>query len=250
MSTAFCDGAENMVTNGKSLRRYRARAARRPVLFWWQAFLLLGVVVLLWAQLPMSAVLYETRVFAPLAEARCSYVLLDPAYAVQALKKMRTSWTAAGADGKNNGEMELGIVDLNDVLQPPSFLDQGAVYPGKWQPAAVSPLPQPLPDIRIPSVADAAAVVRLPEPASGIRSSLDSSLAAARFTFQPPNGVLPDREGSCRYYVETDVDGTVVHLLLLSPWCGSASVFEQALLRGKAKGTVRGFVSLSWSLAR
>ena len=240
-----------METNGKSVYRYRAKAARRPILFWWQAFLLLGVVILLWSQLPMSAVLYEARVFAPLPDARASYVLLDPAYALQALKRMRTSWTAEGRpEGKGDDEMQLEAVDLNDALPSPSFLEQGAVYPGRWQPAAVSPLPQPLPDLRIASAADASDVVRLRKATLGIRPSLDASLVAAGFKFPLPSGALPERTGSCRFYLETEVDGSVIHLLLLSPWGKSAAVFEQALLRGQAKGAVRGFVSFSWSLAK
>ena len=234
----------------QSAQRYRAKAARRPFLFWWQAFFLLSLVILLWSQLPVTAVLYETRVFAPLPAARASYVVLTPAYAAQALARTRTSWTADGTQGKVASEIELGAVDLREELKPPSFLEQGARYPGVWLPAEVEPLPQPLPDIGVSSVPAAPAAVRWPAEPQGVRPVLDRALAAAAFTFPLPAGPLPERTGACRFYLETDADGSVAHLLLLSPWNGSATVLEQALARGRARGAVRGFVEFFWSFSK
>lgn len=238
-----------METSVQSAQRYRARAARRPFLFWWQAFFLLGVVLLLWSQLPVTAVLYETRVFAPLPAARASYVVLTPAYAAQALARTRTSW-AAGAQGKVAAEIELGAVDLREELKPPAFLEQGARYPGAWLPAEVEPLPQPLPDLGVSTVPAAPAAVRWPAEPQGVRPVVDRALAAADFTFPLPAGPLPERTGACRFYLETEADGSVAHLLLLSPWNGSATVLEQALARGRARGAARGFVELSWSFPK
>ena len=239
-----------METSKKSKRPYRAKAARRPVLFWWQAFFLLGVLLLLWAQLPVEAVLFETRTLSPLQEARAFYVILDPIYAAQALKSMQTSWGVAGAVGKNASDMELGAVDLTEVLQPPSFLEQGSRYPGVWQAAIVDPLPQRLPAISVVSLSDALEEARLPEPPQGVHPVIDKSLVSAAFTFPLPTQPLPERTGSFRFYLETDTDGSVAHLLLLSQRTGAALLFEQALSRGRARGAARGFVNISWSFAK
>ncbi len=245
-----CGKGEGMEVNVQSVPRYRAKAARRPLLFWWQAFFLLGVVVVLWSQLPVSAVLYEARVFAPLPGARASYVLLTSADAAQALAKMRAAWTIAGAEGKGASDMELGSIDLNDALGPPSLLEQGVRYPGFWSPAPVDPLPQRLPVISVSSVSDRSATVVWPAEPKGVCPVVGPALNAAAFTFPLPVGPLPERIGFCRFYLETDVDGSVAHLLLLSQWTGAASVFEQALLRGHARCAARGFVDLFWSFPK
>ena len=239
-----------METSRNRVQRYRARAARRPVLFWWQAFFLLGVLILLWSQLPAAAVLYETRTLSPLPEARASYVTLDQAYAAQALKNMQSSWGVAGAEGKSTSDMELGAVDLTEVLQPPSFLEHGNRYPGVWQAAAVESLPQKLPIVSVESVSGAPEETRLPEPPHGIHPEIDASLEAVAFTFPLPAKPLPELTGSCRFYLETDTDGSVAHLLLLSQRTGSTAVFEQVLARGRARGSARGFVDLSWSFSK
>lgn len=230
-----------------NVQRYRARAARRPVLFWWQAFFLLGVTLLLWSRLPMSAILYETRVFPSFPEPHAAYVVLDPSYAKQALKQMRMSWGASDKSGKAAGELELGTVDIGEPLPPPAFLEQGAVYPGHWHPAAPVPLPYPVPDLRVSAVPDTPVRIHWPAVKPGLRVTLDGPLTTAGFSFPKPADALPESTGSCRFYLETDTDGSVSHVLLLSPRNDSAAILERSLARGQAKGPVRGFMTLAWS---
>jgi len=239
-----------METGENSVQHYRARAARHPVRFWWQPFFLLGIMILLWSQLPVASVLFETRIFSPLPEPRASYVALDPAYAAQTFKKMRMTWTLGRTAEKSAAEMELGAFELTKALQPPSFLEQGSRYPGLWQPAEVYALPQKLPDIGVSSVSDAPSRMKWPEPPQGIRTTLDQMLSAAKFAFPLPKETLPEHAGYCRFYLETDADGSVAHLLLLSPWTVSAGLFERALLRGRAQGATRGFVDCAWSFSK
>lgn len=235
---------------GHGTQRYRARAARRPFLFWWQAFLLLGLVVFLWSQLPVSAVLYEARVFSPLPEPRAAYVTLEPSYAAQVFKKVQHSWGMGNGDVKPSFGMDLGLVELHEVIEPPSYLEQGGQYPGIWRPAAVEPLPQRLPDLGVSSVTEVFPARQRPDQAFGIRRVLAPPLAQAGFTFALPAGGLPERTGHCRYQVETDAGGAVVHVLLLTSPSESAAVLERALLRGKANGASRGDVDVYWSFSQ
>jgi hypothetical protein len=240
-----------MGVNEPGVRRYRAKAARRPVLFWWQAFLLLGVVLLLWSQLPLTAVLFEARVIPPLPEAHAAYVTLDPAYAAQAFKKSLTDWTLSGTGDKLAPGLDIGGMDLGSALQPPEYLEQGARYPGVWQPAAVEPLAQRLPDdLRLPSEGKAPEALRQPELLPGVRTVLAKELEAARFTFPAEADAPPERSGFCRFYLETGADGAVEHVLLLTARSLGASVFERLLLRGHASGAARGFVELTWSFPK
>jgi hypothetical protein len=236
-----------MDVQAQSAPRYRARAERRPVLYWWQAFFLLGVVALLWSQLPMTAVLYDARGAAPLPEPRAAYVALDPAYAAQAFKKSLTAWTLGGGGDRSTPGLELGGIDMASALRAPEFLEQGAVFPGVWRPAAVRPLDQPLPEVRVPSQAEAGGVRRVPETGAGVRVSLSPSLEAAGFAFPLKPDVQPDRGGQCRFYVEVGADGGVEHVLLMSARSAGAAALERALLKGRADGAARGFVDLYWS---
>ena len=104
--------------------------------------------------------------------------------------------------------------------------------------------------MNVPLAGDAAAAAPLPAPPQGVRVVLDEALSAAAFTFPVPKNQVPERTGHCRFYLEAEADGTVTHLLLLSPRTDSVQVFEQALARGVARGAARGFVDLYWSFPK
>ena len=239
-----------MVDGGQNAGRYRAKAARRPVLFWWQAFLLLGVAVLLWCQLPMTAVFYEPRVFPPLPAAHAAYVTLDPAYAAQTVRKTVMAWTLGGTAEKRAAGSDFGLDELNDALQPPGFLDQGVRYPGVWRPAEVNPLAQRLGEVEVPSAGGPPTAAPLPAPPQGVRVVPDAALAAVAFTAVPQKAALSGREGHGRFYVETGADGAVEHVLVFSPKTDAVAALERALLRGRATGAARGFVDVYWKLQK
>jgi len=241
-----------MKSSGQVNLPYRARAARRPFLFWWQAFFLLGVIVFLWSLLPVSAVLYEPRVFSPFPEPHVSYVTLEATYAALIYKKLQTAWSMGFENRDSSFGMDLGLFDFDDALPPPSFLEQGALYPGVWHPSAVKPLPVPLPLFNVPSSANEDVLsVQVPlQPPEGFRCEQAQALADAGFRFSFPDEGLPDRSGHCRFEVETDADGTVLHVLLLSAPCESSPFLERVLLKGRAKGAARGALNLSWRYAK
>ena len=229
-----------------SVQRYKARAARRPFLFWWQAFLLLAALVFLWNQLPLTAVMFEARLIPSLPSAYASYVFLDAKYASAAFKKSLTAWTSGGTGGQLAPGMEIGGVDLGNALQPPEYLEQGERYPGVWRPLAVSPLPTRLTDVVLPSVPDAAADRKATGPQQGVHVEMERILKRASFTIPLADIPLAERAGHCRFYVETEKDGTVAHVLLLTPRTPGAAVFELLLLRGHASGATRGELDIFW----
>jgi hypothetical protein len=234
----------------QSRLRYQAKAARRPILYWWQAFVLLGGVVLLWCQLPLTAVLYDARSVPPLPEPRAAYVVLDPSYAAQAFKKSLTAWTLGGGAEKRSAGLELSSIDMESTLRSPEYLEQGARFPGVWQPSVVRPLDQALPEIGVGS-AGASAPPRSPrEQETGVRVALSPALASLKFTFPEKQEAPPERSGQCRFYVETGADGAVEHVLLLTARTPGAAVFERALSKGRARGAGCGFVDLYWSFPK
>lgn len=239
-----------MGEDGQTTGRYRARAARRPLLFWWQAFFLLGVVVLLWSQLPMTAVFYEPRVFPPLPEAHASYVTLEPAYAAQAFRKTVMAWTLGGVVGKRTSDLEFGLDTLNDALHPPVFLEQGVRYPGAWKPAEIEQAAVRPGEVDVPSAAEGAAVTPLPASPQGLRVVPDAALASVALKVQTAGVELPEREGHGRFYVETGADGTVEHVLVFSPRSESMAVLARSLARARADGAARGVVEIYWKLPK
>ncbi len=237
---------EGVKRKNQDRKRFKARAARRPVRFWWQAFALLGLSTMLWWQLPVDAVLFEPRRLAPPPEPRAAYVILAPEEAAQALANMRASWTPPGGVA---ADIELGVFDVIEEQRPPVFLEQGARYPGVWEPAAVEPLAQTLPAIDAATFPEDPFVRPLPEARTGVVAVVSGSLRDAGFTFTPPTDPLPVRSGESRFFVETDAAGAVVHVLLLTPASEATAMLERALQRSAARGEARGQVILAWRFA-
>lgn len=229
---------------------YRAKAARQPFRFWWQAFVLLGLILLMWGQLPVTAVLYETRVLAPMPEPRASYVVLEPAEAAKALAGMRSSWTVADGEGVGGTGLDMGAFDLPEEPQPPAFLEQGRRYPGAWHPAPVEPLPQRMPAIGVPDEPAAPRSGTVLVSPQGLQPHLSKALEAVDFAFTLRDETLLARTGECRFYLETDDDGTVSHVLLLSSASESTAVLARALGQGRARGAARGIITIMWSFAK
>lgn len=240
-----------MTNRTQAVNRFRARASRRPLLFWWQAFAILGVTIFLWSGLPVGAVFYNTRRFMPLTEPRAAYVVIEPAEALRMLRKARSDWMVGNGDKLSPSfTMALGLSELREALPPPSFLEKGISFEREWSPAAVEALPQRLSAVPAPSVLrEERAPVRHGYP-SGARLLPDSSLAALSFSADLDVGKMPGPEGHARFYVETGADGRVEHVLALPPVVTGGSVIERALLRGRAQGAVRGFVEVYWRAAR
>jgi hypothetical protein len=232
--------------------RYKARPARRPFLFWWQVFLLLAVAVFMWSLLPLDAVLFEPRASHALPSPRAAYVVLDPNFAALAFKKSLTAWTSGGTGEKSTSGLDIGGFDFGETLPPPSYLERGSRYPGVWRPADVAPLAPHLPDVRVPAAGSPpSANVKAAAPFQGVRTTLDRRLRAAAVAFAVPSDALAvERTGHARFYVETDSDGSVAHVLLLSLRTPGAAVLEHLLLCGHAAAAADGVVEVDWTVPK
>jgi hypothetical protein len=104
--------------------------------------------------------------------------------------------------------------------------------------------------MKMPLPGEPPAAAGVPLAPQGIRAVLDSALAAAAFSFPVPTNRLPERSGHGLYYLETDADGLVAHVLLLSPRTEAMPVLERALSRGQARGAARGTVELLWNYSK
>lgn len=239
--------AGRMVTGGQLGHRYRAKPARRPLLFWWQAFALLGIVVLLWWQLPVAAVLFEARAFPPLPAPHAAYAVLDPAYAAQVFKGIQSSWARGGQADRPSFELDLGFVDLADRLAAPSFLEQGARYPVQWQPSPAERLAYRLPPVEM-AAAEVRPVVSVARQPFGVKVFADVRLSEASFKASVQAEDLGGHPaGHVRLYVETGGDGGVEHVLILQPQGGAGyASLVRAMKRGRATGAARGVVDVFW----
>ncbi len=221
------------------------------MLFWWQAFAILGITVFLWSGLPTGAVFYGTRRFAPLPDARAAYVVLDPSAALRILREARSDWMAgSGGAIATSFAIDLGLAGLRDGLPPPAFLEKGGGPAAEWRPAAVETLPRRVSAVPAPSVSG---VCRGPDgsgPPEGVRLLADPGLAKLSFAAEFDAGKVPGEEGHARFYVETGEDGRVAHVLAMTPLANGVAVIERALLRGRADGAGRGFVEVYWRAAR
>ncbi len=240
-----------MTNRKQEVNRFRAKASRRPLLFWWQAFAILGITIFLWSGLSVGAVFYNTRKFIPLPEPRAAYVVLEPAEALSMLRKARSDWMLGNGDALSPSfTMDLGLNELRERLPQPSFLETGISSAKGWSPAAVEALPQRLSAVPAPSVFRETRDPVRHDPPSDAQLLPDSSLAELSFTADLDAGKITGQEGYARFYVETGRDGRVEHVLAMPPVATGASVIERALLRGRAQGAARGFVEVYWKAAR
>ena len=228
------------------LRQKRAEHLKRSRFRFWMPVLLMAAgMSLLWSMVPYALILKPPRASNPNRPARgpaAAYVELEPAYAAQAFKKIRSAWASDAQNGKLS--LEMGLVDLERPLPEPWYLEEGSLYPGKWSPAPPQPLPQPPPPIIPPAlpIPD----VTFPPPVSGVRHTLSADLKRAGFTFTPPELPLPEANGNGIFEVETDETGRVIHLLLLTKRTPSLARIEQAIFRGTAQSAAIGQITCEW----
>ncbi len=227
------------------IRRYRPRAARKPLQFWLQPFLLLLLVILLWRLLPLSALLFTSRVVQPLPDARVFYVKLDPAYAAEALRVSMQAWRRSAFGGGD--DITLAEIESHMPLGAPAFLKRGRLYPGSWSPGQITPMAQTLPDLLYAGERSVShSSMPAAESSQGVRTVLDPALEVAGFRFPWKRLSALTGSGRCRAYVETGSDGAVVHVLILEGAGAAATAVERALALGVAAEAVAGEVVVMW----
>lgn len=230
--------------------RYRAKAARRPFRFWWHSFALIAIILLLWWQIPMTAILYEPRTTQPhQPAARASYILLDPNQAPLLLRRSISAWTLASSSGSHNSDLELGGIELISPLAPPHFLEQGSLYPGTWKPSPPPSLDMPHPPLTLSSAPITPQLPgMLPPPATsaGYRLQISPPLREADFALTPPDNTPPERSGNARFHLETSPEGRVSHLLLLSPASTSTAWLLPYIFKAQSKTSATGTLEIAW----
>lgn len=226
----------------------RARLFR----LWWPVVAILVGVGLLWSMFPFSVFMkgpLETggRGQGLPSVPHAAYVRLDPQYAAEALRKIRSAWATDEQSGKLSFEMEL--VELGNAPKAPWKLEHGARYPGSWKPAEVIPLRQPLPEIGAPCSVALNRQDALPQipPHLPLRLIYSGTLKVQNFTFVLPTFSHEEPAGSGTFSIETDEQGRVIHLLLLSQRNNVLAQFEQAIFRGTARGAARGELTIEWN---
>ena len=220
---------------------YRQRFTRRPILFWWQAFALIGFMALLFLEIPFSAISHQALAMSPepLPSPTAFYVTLDPDYAAQLLKRSLAAWMTGQSQKQNTPGLDLSALDFGNDLRSPDFLEQSGVFANDHRPLDIPPLPVPLAAISIPPYTPPTQPTLPPKPAEGLFIEMSPSLTAVGFTFPTNELKTMKATGECRFYVETDDGGEVIHALLLTPPPSTVTpLIERALMRGRVSGGV------------
>lgn len=217
---------------------------------WWLVVVTMFGVGLLWSMFPFHLFSDRNEISKEGRKATVShaaYVQLDPQYAAEAIRKIRSAWATDEQGGKLSFEMEL--VELEDTPETPWSLEHGAYYPGEWEPAKMVPLEQALPEIKAPyriASKERDVLPRIP-PHLPPRLIYSGTLKAQNFTFVLPSFSPDEPAGSGTFSIETDAEGRVIHLLLLSPRNSVLAQFEQAIFCGTAKGASQGRLTVEWN---
>ncbi|MCL1921017.1 MAG: hypothetical protein FWG50_08060 [Kiritimatiellaeota bacterium] len=231
---------------------YQERFLRRPILYWWQTVAMFVIVALLFSRIPFASIRRQAlNVVVPLPAPTAAYVALDPDHAAQLFKRSLAAWMTGQTQKPNTPGLDLSALDFGNALGAPEFLEQSAIVPGDRQPPAAAALPVALAEISVPPYAPAQKAAPPPKPQEGVFAAPSAALIAAGFTF-PADALktMKGRSGECRFYVETDAEGSVVHVLLRSPPLPETAQVERALMRGRANSAASGMVDIRWSFAK
>ena len=236
----------------RSTNPFQTRFKRRPIHFWWQPLTLFLIFLVFVGMLMLTATKRSILIIAmPLPEPTATYVTLAPDYAAQLFKRSLVAWMTGRAGKQDIPDLDLRVLDFDNSLGAPDFLEQRTVFTDDRQPITITTLPATLADIPIPSAAPAKTTPILPKTQEGLFITLSPALAAADFTF-PSNELkaLKEPSGECRFYVETDAEGNTVHVLLRSKSTPEGLTIERVLMRGHAQGAVNGTVDIRWSYTK
>lgn len=228
----------------------RIRAKRKPLHYWWPAFTLLLLTLALWSKLPINALLYEPRRFAPFPKPCAAYLELSPEYTARLLADLRLQQRPREHQSYATGKLDLSFQPTPFARPTPPLLETQLCAPPGWQPASLTwpdagtlvpphPLPQP------EGIAGGLPL----EQQYGSRTHLSQALAAMDFNFEMPAAGRLSEAGEATFHLSTDARGRVKDLLLLSSPAPATAILEQALIRGRAKGAAAGRLTIMWRFA-
>lgn len=228
---------------------------QKPLRYLWPIFIIVSLVTALWAQfpwvltiLPADSASLTQRIYPKVA-----YVTIDEASINQLVKRAASEWMiGSGSKGKRRS-IDLTTLDASLDAPPPIYLDKGSVIPTIWQAEDVTQVPVNIPTIVEPENKSRSSPKKVSPQRDAINARFSASLLTAQFQFQFSGDALKtilSPSGQCRFFLECNVAGDVEHVLRLSPASQDTSIFERALLLGKAKNNVSGWVDIDWMIQK
>lgn len=228
-----------------------------PLRYLWPIAIILSFVTALWVQFPWNLSLEplqtDTQPLRP--SPKVAYITIDEASINQLVKRAASEWMLGSGSKEKRRSIGLDLTTLEASLEapPPTFLDKGSIIPTVWKPEEIANLKIETPSISLPEIKPIKTSKKTPFQRDAINVRLSSSLLAAKFQFQFSGDALKNTtspSGQCRFYLECNEAGEVDHVLRLSPVTTDTSVFERALMLGKAKTSASGWVDIEWTVRK
>jgi hypothetical protein len=229
----------------------------KPLRYLWPIAVIVSFVTALWAQFPWNLKLYSvpTESHSQRIVPQVAYITIDEASINQLVKRAASEWMLGSASKGKRRSIGLDLTTLDTSLEapPPIYLDKGSIIPTDWRAEAVAQAPVSTPSILSPETKELRSPIKNVSKRDTLNARLSTSLIAAKFQFQFFGDALKTvsaQSGQCRFYIECNATGEVEHILRLSTFTQDTSIFERALMLGKAKTSVAGWVDIEWMIRK
>ena len=223
----------------------------KPLRYLWPIAIIVCLVVALWTQFPWNLKIapLQSGSNTQRTSPKVAYATIEKSSINQLVKRAASEWMlGSGAKGKRRS-IDLTTLETSLDVPLPVFLNKGSIIPTEWQAEDVSQIAVNTPSIAAPERKVLKSPIIATLKRDILNARLSSSLRAEKFQFQffgDTLKTLSSPSGLCRFYVECNSAGDVEHVLRLSSTTRDASVFERALMLGKAKTSVSGWVDIEW----
>lgn len=224
---------------------------QKPLRYLWPIIIIVCLVAALWAQfpwdlmiVPLQSTSYAQRTSPPVA-----YAKIDAASINQLVKRAASEWMLGSGEKGKRRSIDLTTLETSLEAPPPVYLNKGSIIPTEWKADDISQVAVNTPSIAAPERNKVKSPIIAVPKRNVLNARLSSALLAAKFQFQffeDALNTISSPSGQCRFYVECNSVGDVEHILRLSSTTRDASVFERALMLGKAKTSVSGWVDIEW----
>lgn len=228
-----------------------------PLRYLWPMTIVVLLVIALWSQFPwrLHLIPEQGATLTQQALPTVAYVTIDAASINPLVKRAASEWML-GSGSSAKRRFGLDLTTLEASLKPPAplYLEKGSIIPSSWLAGEVTPIPLTSPLIPVPGKRGPQRGVASPVPLRDtLNIRLSASLKAAKFIvpfFENTLKNTSSASGQCRFYIECDASGAVAHVLRLSPTTQDVSVFERALMLGKAEGRASGWIDIEWMILK
>ena len=229
----------------------------KPLRYLWPIAVVVSLVTALWSQFPWNLIIRSVP-----ADSRSqrtaphvAYITIDEASINQLVKRAASEWMLGSAAKTKRRSIGIDLTTLDASLDapPPIYLDKGSITPTEWRAEAVVQAPVSTPSIIAPETKIVKSPTKNGLKRDPLNARLSASLIAAKFQFQFSGDVLKTvsaPSGQCRFYLECNAAGEVEHILRLSPVIPDTSIFERALMLGKANTSAAGCVDIEWMIRK